>query len=242
MLSKTRPTRPYEIPAAFREYGVPSIINGLLKTDTLVEAEKVTGESYKTSKATIGLGFLMMQELARDKEKLLNSNEDTVFSMGASEWKSVIARIGFKDILNLPFVCEGIQEELVLAWLEPGIILRYDTFDGHRNSADIYYSWKPDPDVIEAHDTWEFISSGTGCDDNIWMGSHDAREALRFHLHRLFQYGTFISPWPKRQFLWFLHYGDTKNEGYDYHAITEKRIEMLPPEIIKSIYPEEILA
>lgn len=159
--------------------------------------------------------------------------------MDTGEWKSLVSKLGFKDILSVPFQSDGNDEELVLAWLEPGILLRYDTFHGVRNAADFYYCWRPDPDVIEASMMWEFTSTGSGDDNHIWMGSHDAREALRFHLHRLFMHGTFISPWPKRQFLWFLHHVDTKNEGYDYKAITEERIALLPKEIAAAIYPEE---
>ena len=240
-LSSERPKRNYKIPEAFISYGIPSVVNGLLRTDPITEAEKLTGESYKTSEATTALGFVMMHQLNRDKNILLKSNEDSVFSMTTIDWKNFISKLGFKDVLRVPFQSEGREEELVLSWLEPGIILRYDTFHGVRNAADVYYAWRPDPDVVEANIIWEFTSTGSGYIDNIWMGSHDAREALRFHLYRLFTYGTFVSPWPKRQFLWFLHHGDTKVEGYNYNEINSERIAMLPKEVAGAIYPEEIL-
>lgn len=97
-LSKERPKREYQIPEAFLSYGVPSIVNGLLRTDPIAEAEKLTGESYKTSKETMGLGFAMMHQLHRDKDKLLKSNEDSVFP-----WILVNGKVLFQNWVSKIF-------------------------------------------------------------------------------------------------------------------------------------------
>lgn len=232
-MNTPRPKRPYEIPEFLLNYGVPTIVNALLKTDPLAEAEEITGESYKTSKATMALGFLKMHELNRDKDSLLGSNQDTVYSMKTEEWESAIKAMGFEEILTIPFKSEGYEDKFVCCWLNPGILLCYDTFSGGRNAASIYYCWKPDEDVKDR--AWEFQSTGCWTEDGILIGSHDAREALRFNLYRLLTHGTFIAPWPKQPFLWFLHHGDTKIEGYDYKAINAERIAMLPKKVIDVI-------
>lgn len=62
----------------------------------------------------------------------------------------------------------------------------------------------------------------------VWEGHHDCREALRHHLALLRKWGTFVKPWVGDMFLWLLHHGDTKVEGYDVDAINKQRIGMLP--------------
>lgn len=234
-LSKVRPDRSYPIPDFLKTYGVPTVTKGLLDSDPLSEAESITGKSYKDSKATAALGFLILQKLSSDKEKLLGSNSDTTLSMKTKEWEEAISRIGFKEILCIPFVSDGINEKLVLAWLEPGILLRYDTFNGYRNSSEFYYCWKPDQDVVEINAYCQFIHSGHWTEDRILVGHTDAREALRYELWRLFTYGTVISPWPEAPFLWLLNYVDTKVEGYDYKSVNRKRLSMLPKEVLKAM-------
>lgn len=227
-LSKKRPKRPYRIPKIFQDYGVPTIVDAFLNTDPIAEAEEMTGQPSATSKATMAIAFIKMQGLNRDKDALLSSNQDTVFSMKTEDWEVAIKNMGFKELLTFPFKSEGQEEKLVLSWLKPGILLRYDTFYGDRNSAEIYYCWKADEDVRKASKFHEMVSSGSGGEDGVWKGSHDAREALRFHLHKLFTYGTFITPWPEKPFLWTLHYEDTKIKDYDYKSINAERLAMLP--------------
>ena len=229
--------RPYKIPRFLRDYGVPTIVNALLKADPLTEAEEITGESYKTSKATMALGFLKMQELHRDKDALLGSNKDTVLSMKTEEWEALIKKMGFNELLTIPFESGKQKEKLVICWLEPGILLCYDTCGlVYRNASSIYYCWKPDEDTEKTGKTYEVISSGTWTEDGVILGSHDAREALRFKLYKLFTYGTLITPWPKKPFLWLLHHGDTKDKNYDYEAINAERLAMLPKKVVDVIF------
>jgi hypothetical protein len=234
MLSTSRPNRPYEIPESFRKYGSPTVAKSLLSIDPLAEAEKITGQSYKTSDATAAIGFGILTSLIADKKQLLTGNDDTTFSMSTEEWDGLIAGFGFKEVLNIGFESEGFKEKFVLAWLRQGVLLRYDTFMGRRNSATIYYCWKPDQDVVSENVIHDFTSSGCLSSDLIWVGNHDARESLRLTLYRLFNYGQFITPWPERPFLWFLHHLDTKAK-YDYKAINSERIGMLPPEVIEAL-------
>jgi hypothetical protein len=62
---------------------------------------------------------------------------------------------------------------------------------------------------------------------SVWVGDHDAREALRHNLTRLDEYGLFVTPWIEQPFLWLLHYGD-KDESDNYKQINAERMAMLP--------------
>lgn len=72
----------------------------------------------------------------------------------------------------------------------------------------------------------------------VWVGDHDCREAVKTNILGLIDNGVFLPKWKKRPFLWLLHYMDTKTEGYDYEAITNERIAMLPEDVRKAITPD----
>jgi hypothetical protein len=58
---------------------------------------------------------------------------------------------------------------------------------------------------------------------------------LIFNLENLFANGEFVNPWPALPFMWLLHHGDTKIEGYDYKAITDERIALLPENVLEGM-------
>lgn len=72
----------------------------------------------------------------------------------------------------------------------------------------------------------------------IWSGHHDCREALKFNINRLSENGTFVKKWKEQPFLWLLHHEDSKREGYDYKAINEEKIKMLPEDVQELIKGE----
>ena len=47
--------------------------------------------------------------------------------------------------------------------------------------------------------------------------------------------GVFLKEWKKQPFLWLLHHGDTKVEGYNYEEINQKRLNLLPDYVKKCI-------
>lgn len=69
----------------------------------------------------------------------------------------------------------------------------------------------------------------------IYVGNHDGREALRLHIRQLRKHGSFLPQWVSCDFLWLLHYMDTKRDDYDYKAINKERVAMLPKHIQKAI-------
>lgn len=78
-------------------------------------------------------------------------------------------------------------------------------------------------------------SGGFYGDDRVFVGDYDIREAFAYRLNRMKETGTFAKQWPQSDFLWLLHWMDTKAEGYDYKAITAERLAMLPEHVQKAI-------
>ena len=71
----------------------------------------------------------------------------------------------------------------------------------------------------------------------IKSGHSDGREALRHGLAKLEKAGEILPVWVDRPFLWLLHYGDTKIPGYNYEAINNERIAMMPEWVREMITP-----
>lgn len=69
----------------------------------------------------------------------------------------------------------------------------------------------------------------------IWSGDHDCREALKNNVNLMAENGQFLTKWKKQPFLWLLHHGDIKEEGYDHEAISKKRLSKLPEDVRKKI-------
>lgn len=211
----------------------------LLNYDPLAEAEKDTGASYKESEFTQHIGFLNHLEHVTKKEEALFSANDTVLSNDLDRYLRIVQDIGFEAALALPFIGrpsgskKTYDERLFIFW-KNGVLLVFDTYlEESVNGGHFYYNWIPNDYKEGRH----YTSSGGyyGEDPMIWAGDHDCREALRFHIQRLEENGTFLPVWKNKPFLWLLHYMDTKDDDYDYEAINKERISMLPKEIQKAI-------
>lgn len=217
-------------------------IEKAIHADPLLEAEKITGKNYKDSSDTSLLGMIFAQQNAKDREALLSVNCDTHFRMTLSDYKRVISKEGFKELLVIPFRDPHSKyENMFYVWYndELGILLRFDTYkwstkDEHTvNSSDFYYNWLPhlDSDGEPARKTWKYTSSGHLREDNIWVGGHDGREALCFKIRKLKENGSFVPTWVECPFIWLLHFADTKDPNYDYRKINEERILKLPESV-----------
>lgn len=216
-----------KIPTELLSYNSPSMAKKLLSYDAISDAEQRTGVSYKDDERVTAIGLHLMQDNNAATDAILKMNGDTTFCMTTAEYIRVIESIGFRRLL-----CEGFNdkdghcEEFFIYWLEPCILLRFDTYHGDRNSGDFYYAWKPNREAYEKR--WDFTSSGGMDDKGIWTGHHDCREGIKLNLYRLFTNGTFVAPWPKTPFLWLLSHGD---DPKNYKAINAARIAKLPKEI-----------
>lgn len=229
-------------------------IDDLLNFDPLLEAEKITGVSYKDTKAGEGfdnpasaLGFLLAHDHARAKEEKLMELGDTVLSNDLDRYQAIIEKYGFEKVLEDDFLNDDHRKEdeqtwekfFVYAHRKYGLLLSFDTFTWvkgekpHVNGGSVVYNWKP------LVDNWqEVVSSGGYIDNDVWGGNHDCREALIHKMNNLNNRGEFVIPWHKRPFLWLLHYGETRNKNYDHKAVTAARIERLPQWVKDFIGPE----
>lgn len=207
----------------------------LLKRDVVADAEKIVGKSWKESELVGFLSLAMVGEHSKEKKDALLANQDSWFGMPLADYLDVIHQEGFRQVLALPFVGEPRdkddllpQETFFMLFHSDGILLAFDTYHGNLNGGHFYYNWKPN-NINTTHD---FTSSGGFTKDlAAWIGDHDCREAIRYHIKQLRENGQFLNPWIKQPFLWLLHYMDTKDENYDYKAIVAERIAMLPANV-----------
>jgi hypothetical protein len=70
-------------------------LSKLLEYDSLAEAEKITGKSYKESEGTSFLGLGLMMANNKKKNKILKENKDSTFSNTVEDYINIIQSIGF---------------------------------------------------------------------------------------------------------------------------------------------------
>jgi hypothetical protein len=147
--------------------------------------------------------------------------------------------------MSQPFVGSGYGEtrnETLQVWwyAEKGILLCFDTYGGDSvNGGKFYYNIKlPESPRVP----WSVTSSGGSREDPvggyIWVGDHDCREGVRFHIDQLAEHGKFVTPWIEQPFLWLLHYMDTKDKKpgcINYKEVNRQRIAMLPQDVQDAI-------
>jgi len=201
----------------------------MISFDFLQEAEKITKQNYKEDPDTVALGLQLSMASSLVIEKLLQARGDTVYSMTMDDYVNKITEIGFTKIHE--HFCKRIfngkveGEEVFQVWYHSdGLILVCDSYNGHRNSAKVLYNWQPTD--ISSSEFCKCISSGhiyndpnnsdkddnSDKDEKIWIGDHDAREALVFKLNRLKKNGKFIKPWVQQPFLWFIDQEQSKEK------------------------------
>lgn len=203
-------------------------LDQLLSFDPLDTAEKLTGvkSTSDPDNPATALGFYLMHGWSTKKNAALIACGDTTLLNKLDYYLGVIASIGFEKVLEDDFEGHGKPEKLFIFARRDGLLLRFDTFGSdHVNAAEAYYNWQPN----EA-DGWPGLTSSGGfsrlTDRPVWIGHHDAREALLHKINSLESGGKFVCPWIERPFLWLLNYGE-KGES-DYQAINTARIGRLP--------------
>lgn len=229
-------------------------IGEALHVDPIKEAQEFTGKDYTKDKSTDALAFHILHQNAADKEALLSLSGDTLFHNKFDRYMSICESIGFKLVLTVPFIVRSKEEKQCFLY-KPGCLLVLDTGDvgDSINSSNFYYNWTPKSGSLDAYHKEPWVhSSGhwnkEGADGglDIWSGDHDAREALKYKLKRLEQYGNYVLPWRYRPFVSLCHYQDYRDtEGRNWKErselhdiITEHRISLLPKEI-QEVIPNE---
>ena len=202
-------------------------IRDLKRFDPLDFAEKITGKDSHSDDNTVWLGMGLMQENKAALNKELLATGDTVFSMAGEDYLNAAESFGFGAGWSAEFG-EG-EKECILYRID-GLLLYADSYQGGRNSAKVWYNWKP-----SNMDFPRYITSSGGMRNGVWCGDHDAREGLNHAMLDLAEYGEFLNPWKECPFLWLLNHEDSKVEGYSHKDITKSKVDQLPAEVIKMI-------
>lgn len=138
------------------------LVERALKTDPLLSAEKITGESYKTSKETEALGFVLAMDHNAKLREILADAGDTYHSQTYSSYVETIESFGFTEVFTRPFKYDRYRETPITLhsclYVHPlGLILKFDTFgwtsdkEETINGGDVYFNWKsknPDDALI----------------------------------------------------------------------------------------------
>lgn len=233
---------------------IDSKTEALLRYDPLAEAEKATGDRWGGY-----LGLALAFDHGAKKDAHLRAINDTRSSMSLDEYVAVIEEMGFEKVLELPFdvdldYASHKRDAFFIYAHRDGLLLKFDTyFDCKKvNSGNVYYVWVAnDWDDLYKHrctssggvhdlndPRWENRAEEKDRSGWVYPGNHDCREALRHNIDKLRQHGRFLAKWPKRPWLWLLHYMDTKGT-YDNKAIARERIAMLPEWVQEMIGNEE---
>ena len=206
------------------------------------------GKKEENIRKVLSYDSLAEAERISKKRQIMSVNKDTYYGMEISEYEDVVQDIGFRELKRWHFRYEDKDAYMAVWWHDFGILLKYDTFPlkhSHDvNGGDFYYNWIPEgQDEIFQHTS----SGGMGA-DGVWSGYHDARAAIRFHVHDLLSHGRYVVPWTHNPLnsITFMHYGDkpkhtgswTTEEDVAMTAISKARFMELPEDIRKLMIPE----
>jgi len=202
----------------------------LLRTDPLVEAERLSGKSYKDDPDTLHVGMALAMLHGAHKETVLRESGDSYMNMQFDDAVELFAALGFTEVYRETFVGRRVDETYLILWHPEGLLATCESFDGtHRNSAKVYYNYRPNDEYPD----WGLTSSGR-MHGGVWVGDHDAREGIRHNLDAMRAAGRFVSVWSERPFLWLLNYTETDGES-DHEALNEAKIAALPETVRSSI-------
>lgn len=201
----------------------------LLDFDPIATAENMLGGKGSDHAAMLGMG--LMAENNKAKNLALQEKNDTYSSLNAEDVFGVYGSLGFSELVNGEV--QGTDDTWHIFW-NKGILLFCETYwgGGSMNSAKIFFNYKGPREAMYKCSNG-FAGEVDGAE--VWQGSYDCREGLRFALEMMQREGEFLGEWIKAPFLWLLNYKDTKEDGYDYKAINAERIALLPKEVQNAI-------
>ena len=120
----------------------------ICEADPLDIAEKLIGT---TDGSAFGLGFLLMHAKKQIWEKQAAKTNDTIFHMSMKDYLAIVEQLGFKKILEVPFVSDDTTpvDNVQYHYWRDGLLLVCDTFawrkeeELDRNSAVLYFNLVP---------------------------------------------------------------------------------------------------
>lgn len=211
----------------------------LLSRDPVAEAEKMFGGKHwsEFSDGESSLALLMALTDNVHKNDHLRREGDTYSSMSWNRFKSLLAAHGFKMALSYKIERYEHTDEVCIFFEEArGLVIFADSFLDRVNGGRLYAEIKGKPGV--PCNLFNVISTG-GCvnhEENIWSTSHDVREGLLHNISKIEECADFLPVWTEKdKYLWFIDSTETDQPWYDYVQITQKKIEMCPPELRKIV-------
>lgn len=224
----------------------------VMSQDSLADAERITGDSYKESPDTAMLGMVLQMRNGEARRRMLADSDDVRYGLTIEQYEACIGRMGFERVLLLPFVDsehgERQENSFRVYWNNRiGSMMHLDTYYGNKsvNGGKWHYAWKPN----EGENRFNCTSSGSFTEGGIWLGDHDCREGVGIAIRMFEQCGAFVKPWPKYYRLpWLAHYMDWKHSkdwqvnSAHVDRVSAERWLMLPEEIRKACRWEEYQA
>jgi len=236
--------------------------DALLNLDPLLEAEKVTGKSYKEDGATSALGFLFLQAKARQVRDELALRDDTHRGCAYADAYRIIEEEGFTHLhratKDVGYAIGGHEyrdvfwRDGVLAVLESyASVYRSDPPERGFSSITLYTNWIP----TEHAGYSKFTSSGQWTrhtpgfegelpeDPWVWTGYWQIiDDGFRNVYGKLRDNGTFVKPWVKNP---IHHLAETiteekriDKEGMDAFDARMKRYAQETRDFISTLPPE----
>jgi hypothetical protein len=222
-----------------------STVKEVLERDSIAESEEILGKHHSEWDLKPDTLFALAKGISdnQHKKSVLEQAGDTNYGDTLESYMQKAKEVGFEIVLNFPFKSipyddnDPVRNEAfyVLWEAKRGILLVFDTYYGNRvNGGNFYYNIKP-KDINNFFGSR--VTSSGGFRDGIWVGHHDCREGLKFHIQQLEKYGDFVNPWIEQPFLWLLHYSDTESGygTYDHREINQQRINLLPTAVQEAI-------
>ncbi len=177
---------------------------------------------------------------------------DSYYSMKTEDYLQLVESLGFRLVAMIPFHDSCGDPETQYIYYRRGCLLNVQSFHGCADGSTLYYNWKPfggyDAFVKKEHeDDAHVTSSGHWMkDEDVWIGDHDGREALKHKLTVLEAYGEFIYPWKERPFFSLVNsevHRQTQGLPWNQQTaitdeITENNVSQLPQEV-RDMIPEK---
>lgn len=225
-----------------------------LKFDAIKTAEEICEYNCADSQA---LGFLLHLGNSVKKKEILGGSGDTHFNMKFADMIRCAESIGFDMMLLEPFDADNRKDVLAVMFHDAGILLKFDSYDERVNGSEYFANWQPHdyhqihkegvPKLTASgiwHPSPQEIKEGRGTEDDwYWAGMWDAREAMKYTLLNLQEYGQFLNPWRYDVGLNLCHYMDWREIGkLPYPASSERckeitmgRLGRLPRKVSEAV-------
>lgn len=232
-------------------------IDRLLKMDPLLDAEKITGKSYKEDDSTASLGMIMQVAKASQVQDEMLIRDDTFYNMTFDYALNIIADLGFEEVYTQSKPDNRYSQDRLpvvykIFW-RGGVLLSIESYSWETkeelkvNKLDFFGNWIPDSAKTSQ---WSPVSGSGGfrrrtpgfdgeIEGDPWMlvMRWDGRTALRHNLARIEAEGTFQDHWVSAQGLYlhsFVEEPVRDPSNYDASWLSEStdaKITLLPTKL-----------